>query len=118
MMRTPTRATAALRVRAGSPETAVPQKLHAPVLLKQVEQAVPALAALNLRLCDARRAELVKQVIAAAESAGVQLLAENALEGGIYNAEALQRMLTNSKHFQRCALPRESLSCPISAVFA
>lgn len=51
-----------------------------------------------------RPAELVKQVISAAESAGVQLLAENALEGGIYNAEALQRMLKNSKHFQRCAL--------------
>lgn len=32
----------------------------------------------------------------------MQLLAENALEGGIYNAEALQRMLLNSKHFERC----------------
>ncbi len=46
-------------------------------------------------------AELVKQVINAAESQGVQLLAENALEGGIYDADALQRMLKNSKHFDR-----------------
>jgi len=62
----------------------------------------------------------VKQVINAAESQGVQLLAENALEGGIYDANALQRMLTNSKHFDRqvlrcfsdtsvviCSLPRQ-----------
>lgn len=48
-------------------------------------------------------AELVTQVINAAESQGVQLLAENALEGGIYDANALQRMLMNSKHFDRCA---------------
>ena len=57
--------------------------------------------------CVPRPAELVKQVIGAAETAGVQLLAENALEGGIYNAEALQRMLRNSKHFQRCAPPHD-----------
>ena len=40
-------------------------------------------------------------MINAAESQGVQLLAENALEGGIYDADALQRMLKNSKHFDR-----------------
>lgn len=51
-------------------------------------------------------AELVKQVINAAESQGVQLLAENALEGGIYDADALQRMLKNSKHFDRWAPAR------------
>jgi hypothetical protein len=45
----------------------------------------------------------VRQVIAAGETHGVQLLAENALEGGIYSADALNRMLTNSKHFDRCA---------------
>ena len=44
----------------------------------------------------------MKQVINAAEVAEVQLLAENALEGGIYDADALQRMLLNSKHFDRC----------------
>lgn len=54
-------------------------------------------------MCALCAAELVKQVIGAAETAGVQLLAENALEGGIYNADALQRMLLNSKHFERCA---------------
>lgn len=48
-------------------------------------------------------AELVRQVIAAGEAEGLQVLAENALEGGIYNADALNRMLKNSKHFQRCA---------------
>lgn len=47
-------------------------------------------------------AELVRQVITAGERHGVQLLAENALEGGIYNADALDRMLKNSKHFERC----------------
>lgn len=41
-------------------------------------------------------------MINAAEVAEVQLLAENALEGGIYDADALQRMLLNSKHFDRC----------------
>ena len=46
----------------------------------------------------------MKQVINAAEVAEVQLLAENALEGGIYDADALQRMLLNSKHFDRCCL--------------
>lgn len=52
----------------------------------------------------------MKQVIGAAEGAGVQLLAENALEGGIYNEEALQRMKTNSPHFQRITLLRLSPS--------
>ena len=42
-------------------------------------------------------------MIAAGEGEGLQVLAENALEGGIYNADALNRMLKNSKHFQRCA---------------
>lgn len=42
-------------------------------------------------------------MIAAGEAEGLQVLAENALEGGIYNADALNRMLKNSKHFQRCA---------------
>ena len=46
-------------------------------------------------------ADLVAQVIAAGEQHGVQLLAENALEGGIYNAEALERMAHKSKHFDR-----------------
>lgn len=46
-------------------------------------------------------ADLVAQVIAAGEQHGVQLLAENALEGGIYNAEALERMALKSKHFDR-----------------
>lgn len=53
-------------------------------------------------------AELVKQVIAAGQSAGVQILAENALEGGIYNAEALQRMKDNAPNFQRITLLRLS----------
>ena len=44
-------------------------------------------------------------MIAAGEGEGLQVLAENALEGGIYNADALNRMLKNSKHFQRCAVP-------------
>ena len=55
---------------------------------------------LHVLSCDA---ELVRQVIAAGEAEGLQVLAENALEGGIYNADALNRMLKNSKHFQRCA---------------
>ena len=42
-------------------------------------------------------------MIAAGEQHGVQLLAENALEGGIYNAEALERMAHKSKHFDRSA---------------
>lgn len=42
-------------------------------------------------------------MIAAGEAEGLQVLAENALEGGIYDADALNRMLKNSKHFQRCA---------------
>ncbi|CAL8466579.1 g6115 [Coccomyxa elongata] len=50
--------------------------------------------------------ELVRQVIAAGEAEGLQVLAENALEGGIYNADALNRMLKNSKHFQRITLLR------------
>ncbi|EIE26308.1 glycoside hydrolase, partial [Coccomyxa subellipsoidea C-169] len=50
--------------------------------------------------------ELVRQVIAAGEGEGLQVLAENALEGGIYNADALNRMLKNSKHFQRITLLR------------
>lgn len=49
------------------------------------------------------RADLVAQVIAAGEKHGVQLLAENALEGGIYNADALERMAAKAKHFDRCA---------------
>lgn len=48
------------------------------------------------------RADLVAQVIAAGEKHGVQLLAENALEGGIYNADALERMASKAKHFDRC----------------
>ena len=61
----------------------------------------------SVSMCDSRAvlccAELVRQVIAAGEGEGLQVLAENALEGGIYNADALNRMLKNSKHFQRCA---------------
>ena len=61
----------------------------------------------SVPMCDSRAvlccAELVRQVIAAGEGEGLQVLAENALEGGIYNADALNRMLKNSKHFQRCA---------------
>lgn len=55
------------------------------------------------------------QVIAAGEQHGVQLLAENALEGGIYNAEALERMAHKSKHFDRSvqqpSLHLHHLSC-------
>ena len=45
-------------------------------------------------------------MIRAAEKYDIQLLAENALEGGLYNAEALGRMKANSEHFQRITLLR------------
>ncbi|KAK9841794.1 hypothetical protein WJX81_003713 [Elliptochloris bilobata] len=58
----------------------------------------------DLRHCSPE--DLVAQVIAAGEKHGVQLLAENALEGGIYNADALERMASKSKHFDRITLLR------------
>eukprot|EP00898_Chlorokybus_atmophyticus_P005643 jgi/Chlat1/607/Chrsp103S00957 len=58
----------------------------------------------DLRHCSPE--DLVKQVIAAGKRAGCQILAENALEGGLYNPEALNRMLDSSQHFDRITLLR------------
>lgn len=48
----------------------------------------------------------MKQVISTAEAHGLQLLAENALEGGLYDQRALDRMAANAHHFQRITLLR------------
>lgn len=69
-------------------------------IIKETEVAC-SYANASAELLHVGYAELVNQVINAAKSQGVQLLAENALEGGIYDADALQRMLQNSKHFDR-----------------
>ena len=45
-------------------------------------------------------------MISTAEAHGVQLLAENALEGGLYNQSALDRMKANAAHFDRITLLR------------
>lgn len=51
-------------------------------------------------------AGLVAQVIKAAEKKGIPLLAENALEGGLWNQDSLNQMLANAEHFKRSfALP-------------
>eukprot|EP00884_Botryococcus_braunii_P020130 jgi/Botrbrau1/6800/Bobra.0153s0003.1 len=49
---------------------------------------------------------LVAQVIGAAEENGVPLMAENALEGGLWNQSNLDQMLSNSQHFKRITLLR------------
>ena len=48
----------------------------------------------------------MRQVISTAEAHDVQLLAENALEGGLYSEAALNRMRANSQHFDRITLLR------------
>lgn len=53
---------------------------------------------------------MVKQIVGAADQAGIQLLAENALEGGLYNPEALNQMAKNAKHFSRITLLRMNVS--------
>lgn len=53
-------------------------------------------------------ADLVQQVITTAQTTGVQLLAENALEGGLYNSGSLNRMLKNAHNFERITLLRLS----------
>lgn len=52
--------------------------------------------------------------MSAAEHAGAKLMAENALEGGLYSEAALTRMLGNSKHFSTITLLRlnDSLFLP------
>ena len=45
-------------------------------------------------------------MISTAEAHEVQLLAENALEGGLYNQAALDRMKANAAHFDRITLLR------------
>eukprot|EP00877_Chromochloris_zofingiensis_P005308 jgi/Chrzof1/14779/Cz09g15250.t1 len=66
----------------------------------------------DLRHCSPEG--LVRQVVSAAEHAGAKLMAENALEGGLYSEAALTRMLGNSKHFSTITLLRlnDSLFLP------
>jgi type III secretion system FlhB-like substrate exporter len=57
---------------------------------------------------------LVSQVIKAAVKHGVPLMAENALEGGLWNQDNLDQMLSNSQRFKRW-LP--NTYCVITEVF-
>ena len=49
---------------------------------------------------------LVRQVTQTAKELGVPLLGENALEGGLYNQAALDKMLQNIHNFERVTLLR------------
>lgn len=57
---------------------------------------------------------LVAQIISAAQRVGVHLMAENALEGGIYSSSALERMRNSAHNFTAITLLRlrDSLFVP------
>ncbi len=50
----------------------------------------------------------MRQIIETAERVGCKLMAENALEGGLYSQVALERMARSSKHFSTITLLRLS----------